>query len=203
MSMPLNVLEVEPAVAEAKLRSYRLAFRETRRVEDRQIARGFAEIKKGRQVIALSDTIRAGGLDELGRPHLAVVRATAKTCFLRTRVDVVTYSDVHSWAIRSGQTREIEPGTRGLSIPFPGATWGRSEYEAIVPIIPPEHRPRIGRGLAKLDGFHILWEAVWTTSRAPRDPALLRHLHGDLWAVHAVWDLTDLERAVLVGSRGR
>jgi hypothetical protein len=30
-----------------------------------------------------------------------------------------------------------------------------------------------------------------------RDPALLRHIRGDLWAVLAVWDLTELERAVL------
>jgi len=31
----------------------------------------------------------------------------------------------------------------------------------------------------------------------PRDPALIRHIRGDLWAVLAVWDLTELERAVL------
>jgi hypothetical protein len=31
----------------------------------------------------------------------------------------------------------------------------------------------------------------------PRDPALLRHIRGDLWVVLAVWDLTDLERLVL------
>jgi hypothetical protein len=32
---------------------------------------------------------------------------------------------------------------------------------------------------------------------APRDPALLRHVRGDLWAVLATWDLTELERLVL------
>ncbi|MGH3300400.1 MAG: hypothetical protein ACRDOK_01755 [Streptosporangiaceae bacterium] len=31
----------------------------------------------------------------------------------------------------------------------------------------------------------------------PRDPALLRWIRGDLWAVVAQWDLTELERAVL------
>jgi hypothetical protein len=31
----------------------------------------------------------------------------------------------------------------------------------------------------------------------PVDPALLRHIRGDLWAVLAVWNLTDLERYVL------
>lgn len=32
------------------------------------------------------------------------------------------------------------------------------------------------------------------------DPALLKHIGGDLWAVVAVWNLTDLEMAVLAGG---
>src|SRR5438046_3023240 len=36
----------------------------------------------------------------------------------------------------------------------------------------------------------------------PEDPALLKHIGGDLYAVVAVWNLTELERAVLSG-RGR
>jgi hypothetical protein len=36
----------------------------------------------------------------------------------------------------------------------------------------------------------------------PEDPALLKHIGGDLYAVLAVWNLTELERAVLSG-RGR
>lgn len=36
---------------------------------------------------------------------------------------------------------------------------------------------------------------------APVDPALLKHIGGDLYAVVATWDLTDLERAVLDGHR--
>ena len=43
----------------------------------------------------------------------------------------------------------------------------------------------------------ILWEAEWET--VPRDPLLLRHLAGGLYAVMASWDLTPLERAVLKG----
>jgi hypothetical protein len=31
----------------------------------------------------------------------------------------------------------------------------------------------------------------------PRDPALIRRVAGDLWTVLSVWDLTELERAVL------
>jgi hypothetical protein len=64
-------------------------------------------------------------------------------------------------------------------------------FRAIVPTVPPLLRPR-----HKLSGYTILWEADWT-NEAPVDPALLKHLGGDLYAVVAVWDLTELERAVL------
>jgi hypothetical protein len=40
------------------------------------------------------------------------------------------------------------------------------------------------------------WEPV-----PPTDPALLKHIAGDLYAVLAVWDLTELERAVIAGTR--
>lgn len=67
---------------------------------------------------------------------------------------------------------------------------------AIVPTIPPRLRPP-----HNLSGYHILWEAEWGQEDVlpPGDPALLRHLGGDLYAVLAVWDLTPLERSVLAG----
>lgn len=44
----------------------------------------------------------------------------------------------------------------------------------------------------------MLFEAEWRPE-PPKDPALLRHIGGDLYSVVAVWDLTELERAVLAG----
>jgi len=70
---------------------------------------------------------------------------------------------------------------------------GSSRSSTIVPTIPPRHRP----GRHRLHLFHVLWEVEQWTMTPPRDPALVRHIRGDLWAVHAVWDLTELERAVL------
>jgi hypothetical protein len=63
----------------------------------------------------------------------------------------------------------------------------------VVPPVPPRHRPRRPRR-ARL---HILWEVEQWDPTPPRDPALLRHIRGDLWAVLATWDLTDIERHVL------
>jgi hypothetical protein len=69
--------------------------------------------------------------------------------------------------------------------------WGAAR--TVVPLIPPKLRPKPRR----LRHCHILWEVEAWAPVAPRDPALLRHIRGDLWAVLAVWDLTELERMVL------
>jgi hypothetical protein len=67
----------------------------------------------------------------------------------------------------------------------------------MVPLIPPTYRPKGGR----IRRFHILWEVEEWEMVPPKDPALLRHLIGDLWSVMGTWDLTELERAVLFGRR--
>lgn len=91
-------------------------------------------------------------------------------------------------------------GHAGLSS---GSQWEASEYgcwKSMVPIVPPKHRPPNGFGTRL-----VLWEADdWAWEEAPpppRDPALLRHIGGDIYAVEAVWDLTELERLVLSGRR--
>ena len=66
--------------------------------------------------------------------------------------------------------------------------------KAIVPIVPPQFRPA-----GSLKRYFILWEADW--EEVPRDPMLLRYLGGDLFAVLAVWDLTEIERTVLARTR--
>lgn len=77
-------------------------------------------------------------------------------------------------------------------------SWTREAWSAMVPVTPPKHRP--SRAFAQC---HVLWEAddwTWATVPAPPgDPALLRHVAGDIYAVLATWDLSPLERLVLSG----
>jgi hypothetical protein len=70
------------------------------------------------------------------------------------------------------------------------------EATAIVPTVPAALRPK-----ASLERFCILWEAIWQRE-PPRDPMLLKPLGWPFFAVVAVWDLTELERAVLRGRIG-
>ncbi len=68
------------------------------------------------------------------------------------------------------------------------------EWHASLPFIPPAYRPPL-----RIENYHLLWEAEWRKGAGPqrRDPILLRRVSGDLFAVVAAWDLTDVEKLVL------
>jgi hypothetical protein len=195
MTMPLAVLEVPKEVAVAKLAAYRQAVRETNWAEDRALARGFKEIAAGRQLISLPETIAAGGFDDQQRPRLAIARADTRQVTLHRAAGFLYFMDQDWWRLRVGGQSVNDHYVQVLA---EGVERNSADFSAIVPLVPPEHRPRRGRGLANLHLYHVLFEAEWRRV-APRDPALLRHLGGDMWVVLAVWDLTELERAVLAG----
>lgn len=92
--------------------------------------------------------------------------------------------------------RDRFPIADGTFEPYTHERGRRGAYvRAIVPNIPPRLRPKRGLHL-----YTILWEAEWAIDPVPPvDPALLRHLRGDLYVLCGTWDLTDLERAVLAG----
>lgn len=189
--MNLQPMTMEREAAEAAFREYRAAFMAERNQIDGELMRGYKALREGKQLIRLSETIAAGGADDQGRPRLAIARAD------ETSVQVTMESD--------GSCR-FEPGVgrvraRDRVFQLPADTLPRRQPAwltkrfATMPLIPPRLRPR-----HSLTGYCVLWEAVWrapNVPRAPHDPALLKHIGGDLYAVLAVWDLTELERAVL------
>jgi hypothetical protein len=191
--MDLSTISMAKDQAEAAFKEYRGAFLAERNRIDGELMRGYKALKEGKQLIRLTETIAAGGEDSLGRPRLAISRADER------EMQMVTW--------RSGMV-QYEPAMGGVRardrvFRLPDGTLPKDEnrewkyWFALVPIVPPRFRPPN----SALTNFHVLWEAEWyasaKTRRAPRDPALLRHLGGDLWVVLATWDLTELERAVL------
>lgn len=190
--MNVGTLAVTQQQAHEAVVHYRRAVKLRHDAEYAAILRGYNQVLKGRKLIELSKVIAAGGADELHRPRIAVMRADQKLCNVEVR---------HNGAVRFYARERVM--RRDLSLSFPRDTvpsWidkgGRDAWRiqacAIMPLIPPQHMP-----VTKLAGHHILFEANWT--EPPVDPALIKHLGGDLWAVLAMWDLTDLERAVLSG----
>ncbi len=210
MSMPLAVLEVPKEEARRSLREYRELLRTERSREYEFIARGYREIERGRQLIQLTPTILAGGLDDLGRPNLAVCRADARRVFLDLAHNAITFNADRGWTqdrlgfLGGNHVTVPWPGDHGTCVTCGGPIWRCAAvhtWTAVVPLVPPRHLPagRAGHTTHTLDRYHILWEADWQRAPQPRDPALLRHIGGDLWSVLAVWDLTPLEAAVLAG----
>jgi len=186
---------MEPDEAKARLAEYEKSLKTDRNAEDEAIAQGYRAAARGLPVVQLSKCMDRAGWFDNGLPRLAVVRADAKECWVRTSGVSearwgVTFSD-QEWD--RGHALVGAHAVRTTQLAPTMWTNRRSMGHCIVPLVPPRYRPRRPR----LSRCHVLWEVEKWDPTPPVDPALLRHIRGDLWAVLATWDLTELERAVL------
>lgn len=194
--MDIQTITMPKQEALEAFRAYRAAVRTRHSQEDAAIMRGYKVLAKGLSVLDLYAAIKRGGVNHLHRPRFAVMRADA------TRIRMTRQTNGAVSFIRAGHLQSWSRWHRvtipaGILPPVPGGWEERAavEADAIVPLVPPRLRPA-----AALSNYHVLWEAEWENI-PPRDPVLLRHLAGALYAVVATWDLTPLERAVLEGRR--
>lgn len=224
--MDISTIEIPRTGARAKAAEYRAAAKLTNNPRER---REFEEIARAYRIaarddvalIALTPTIAAGGMLQRTLvsnrglaherrtnylvPQLAVCRADAAFCYTLgiQRNGSVEFIDSlgRDQRYRKGRL-QLELGVDLPNDYQPGhpVQWDSAAWTAMVPIVPPQHRPARGLG----DRL-VLWEAddwAWrTVPRPPGDPALLRHIGGDIYAVEAVWDLTEIEKLVLSGRR--
>lgn len=196
--MQLDTIEIDQAEAKARLDEYTESLKYDRNVEDETIARAYRVAARGMPIIKLSEVVHAGGYFDTGHPRLAIARADALGCWVR-----------EDWVPSGSRTliyldnpdkinRGALVGKNSVRVTIPSERRGRSvSGSTMVPNIPPRFRPNRWR----IRGFHILFEVKSWTPVPPEDPALIKHIGGDLWSVHATWDLTELERAVLIGTR--
>lgn len=188
---PMMSMELE--AARAAMKEYRDAVRARHNAEDAAILRGYREMVRGRKLIDVAEVMKLAGLDELGRPRLAICRADSQWCWFEHQAGGRFASEEWVWERATTRFVQLPRGTFGEDPKMRDAR-GRTAWKvrALLPSIPPRLRPQNA-----LKNYHILWEAEWET--VPRDPLLLKHLHGYLYAVLAHWDLTPLEQAVLKG----
>ena len=197
--MEMPTIEMPRAEARKLFLEYRHAVRERHNAEDEMIMRGYRALSQGHQVINLLDVMKAGGVDEQGRPKFAIARAHMKRITMRRWSSGAVMFDAAGKLHQQRSTDRTSFPTRTLpQAELQARNWQGEvvtttwiEATAIVPNIPPALRPAHA-----LSNYHILWEAEWTAI-APRDPALLRHAGGWLYVVLATWELTALEQAVL------
>jgi len=169
-----------------------LEYRQGRESEDEEIARIYKAIAKEQPVFDVNEVMAKAGMDHYQHPKLAICRADAEFVWLHTWSNGrVAFCMDRNW--------EQYWSRRYVSIPegfFPSDieqnTW-RAKFRAIVPIIPPNLRPKF-----KLSNYHILWEPKWAEDpRPPYDPYLCKRLGGPVFSVLAAWDLTEVERMVI------
>ena len=186
----MNLATIDMPIDKAReaMKEYRAAVKLRHNEEDAAILRGYREIVRGRRIIDIFDVLRASGVDDSGRPLLAICRAHFReVTYRRSWGDCYFGFGPRPHRIAARYWRNHLTLPRGV---FP-ETRDWQEFRAMVPLIPPRLRPA-----GNLANYHILWEAVWEPA-PPTDPFLLRHLGGPLYSVLAQWDLTPVERAVL------
>lgn len=209
--MKLDTITMDPAEAKAKAREYREAFRRSRRAEDEAIWRGLKALGRGHSLVDINKAVLGGGEFDNGFPRIAVCQADALWCYLsRTPGGDVCFVPNRPDAPDMPLSPQASRSTTYIRGQLSERHWGDSAtpwwrdrcYRTQVPLVPPPLRPASAQTLRS---YHILWEveewAKHTPPRPPGDPALLRHVTGSLYAVLAVWDLSDLERAVLGARR--
>ncbi len=209
--MNVQTITMDPAEARAKLKDYRTALHRSADEEYRAVAAGLEQLGMGYPLINYSAAIREAPTDEKGRPLLALARADRR----QVRVDKrwlgareVRYSTVATavggWVGPSADeyARSYPAGLLVRSIDLGEPREIRDGY-ALVPLVPADVINQIG-GTSKLRDYLVLWDVeAWSDTvigaRPDIDPLLLKPIHGDLCAVVAQWDLTELERAVMAG----
>lgn len=173
--------------------------------EERMFLDGYRALAGGATILDLRAAIAAGGCfdDEYALPRLAVARpqdhwihvdrGTHGGVSFGTQAGIQGWGRGSRWAINFAS---------GLLPPCERPSYGSKR--AMVPPVPIGVRVRLGRpGGGGWRKCLVLFEVPgWAEAPPPPgDPALLRHLTGDLYVVEAVWDLTALEQAVLAGAR--
>lgn len=191
MNTPTISMPVE--VARQKLRAYRARQHKDADEIYRRCEQAYAELAKGTPLIDVQEAIRQVETDHKSRPKLAIARADRK--------EVEFYWRSGS-QLASFDTRLNNADNPELHIHIDmGRTCKHDAYHtrgyAMVPMVPADVRPAAGQ----LRDWFILWEVdEWHDRRQltpPRDPYLLKHIGGTLYAVLAEWDLTEIERSIM------
>jgi hypothetical protein len=196
--MDVHSVTMDAEAAAKAFREYRAAFMAERNRVDGELMRGYKALAEGKTLVSLREAIQRGGVDELGRPKLAIARADESQVAMEIRRNgsVIyrptfrTQADDRRFDFAAGTLPEppITSSADAWQQPWANNWWAR------LPFIPPLYRPPLA-----LPNYHLLWEAEWRRGTGPqrRDPMLLRRIGGDLFAVVAAWDLTEVEKLVL------
>lgn len=214
--MDVATIQMDPVEAQLKLDQYKeaLSNRHSQAIEREYdaIVKGYEALAKGTPLINPREAISNAGWRADGRPVLAICRADQKQCRWRIERhsrfwDPITGLSNGKWAPMTWRfegKKERWDRQRAANLVFyvqdvkTEPPVDPKEGRAMVPIIPASILPERGLDFKK---HFILWEVENWDEAPPVDPMLLKPIGGDLYAVIGQWDLTDLERAIIAGTR--
>lgn len=159
---------------------------------------GYKVLAKGTPLIDLNEVIVAGGFDHKERPRLAIARSDQTSCKVRRRTNnMCIFLTNLNWA---GYQKTVRSNTYSIEVNLGLPALRQVEGFSLVPVVP-------GQVLSKLRGGNLhdyftlyeveQWADNYKDIMPDRDPYLLKHIGGALYAVIDQWDLTDLERSVM------
>jgi len=217
--MEVNTMDMSKAEAARELRTVRRLLEKREDPEYRRLETAYRAMARGRKLLSLREVFEWNGFNTEFHdgllPQLAIGRADRKMVALLQSQRMVFSTHLGNVRPGWGRTDQIPSGYRGslvvpVGIDRPRMSDSNYRFEryptrySLVPMVPPRIRADIGR--ASLRNHHIIWEVdVWWESplhtEPDIDPILVRMIDGDLCEIVAQWDLTPLERAVMLGRR--
>lgn len=189
--MHVDRLKFDPAEASKLVRKYKEHKAWSTPVDD-EILRVAQLVEKGKAIIRGVGSIELAGLNDDKLPKLAIGRADDAFCWLHPRVRGEFTMAGASWTGGNfARSRRFEGTLEGLRA-------DKVNWTAMAPHIPPDVRPKRG-----IQNYTLVWEALWV-KRPPIDPILARRIgNSDFFVVLAQWDVTPVERFVLMSRIGR
>ncbi|MCI0729669.1 MAG: hypothetical protein L0332_23555, partial [Chloroflexi bacterium] len=141
--MNIPTITMDPEAAQAKLVAYQNRIRRAVEVEYQAAIAGYQALAEGTPLLNLADAFTFAGLDDDGRPRLAVARADRKQVRFAARSSFLNFITLRN------HDRFFWGGYQGslvVSIPyeFPAGRRTPDGY-ALVPLVPADARPEKGQ----------------------------------------------------------
>lgn len=204
--MNCSLITVPEEEAKEKLRQYKRVLHKSADKEAESLARAYRECAKGKALIDIGEAIRAAGMGADGLPHLAIGRADrGQVCYEQQNWSDPFEGKFSSFAVgeRGVPHQTYESTSLCVRVRLDSRQEKSRTAYTLVPAIPPTIVESMTADRSK---YHVLFEVnKWSERphgvRMPVDPYLLRHVFGDLYAVEAEWELTELESRIVGAIR--
>ncbi len=202
--MNIQTITMAPADAVKKLAAYKKQLRKRTDSEYLAATQAYTALAKGTPLVDLTNVFADAPTDQKGRPRLAIARADRKQVRFEANGSQFIF-DAHknpsSWATWSEGLRMSFGAGKVVGVRWHGnkTVAGVPRGYALVPMIPADVRPNVALNKAFILWEVERWEAKPIGARPDRDPFLLQYLGGDLYAIIAEWELTDVERSIMAG----